>query len=123
MATRRLTWPASETPTGGVTKRTAATRAPGGRALERHPTASRAVSPSEGRWYAPDVTPDPTAPAIRAGDDTKIRPLRPLFDAPTVDSPSYRQFLEALGVAVYTTDAAGHITFFSVRLTVRPPVS
>ena len=59
------------------------------------------------------MTPDPTAPAIRAGDDTKIRPLRPLFDAPAIDSPSYRQFLEALGVAVYTTDAAGHITFFN----------
>jgi PAS domain S-box-containing protein len=39
--------------------------------------------------------------------------IRPLFDAPSLDSPSYRQFLEALGVAVYTTDAEGHITFFN----------
>lgn len=39
--------------------------------------------------------------------------IRPLFDAPSIDSPSYRQFLEALGVAVYTTDAEGHITFFN----------
>jgi PAS domain S-box-containing protein len=62
-------------------------------------------------WYAPDVTPEPAASAIRpVGDDPKIRPL---FDAPAIDSPSYRQFLEALGVAVYTTDAAGHITFFN----------
>ena len=39
--------------------------------------------------------------------------MRPLFDAPSIDSPSYRQFLESLGVAVYTTDASGHITFFN----------
>jgi PAS domain S-box-containing protein len=39
--------------------------------------------------------------------------IRPLFDAPSIDSPSYRQFLEALGVAVYTTDADGHITFYN----------
>lgn len=50
---------------------------------------------------------------------TAIRPtvvdpqVRPLFDAPSLDSPSYRQFLEALGVAVYTTDAEGRITFFN----------
>ncbi len=43
-------------------------------------------------------------------DDPKIRPL---FDAPSIESPSYRQFLESLGVAVYTTDAEGHITFFN----------
>jgi len=34
-------------------------------------------------------------------------------DAPSIDSPTYRQFLEALGVAVYTTDADGRITFFN----------
>ena len=45
-----------------------------------------------------------------AAIDSKIRPL---FDAPSIDSPSYRHFLEALGVAVYTTDAAGRITFFN----------
>jgi PAS domain S-box-containing protein len=39
--------------------------------------------------------------------------FRPLFDAPSIDSPSYRQFLEALGVAVYTTDADGRITFYN----------
>jgi PAS domain S-box-containing protein len=39
--------------------------------------------------------------------------IRPLFDAPSIDSPSYRQFLEALGVAVYTTDADGRITFYN----------
>lgn len=52
-----------------------------------------------------------TGDAIRpVGQDSKVRPL---FDAPSIDSPSYRQFLEALGVAVYATDASGHITFFN----------
>lgn len=35
------------------------------------------------------------------------------FDAPSIDSPTYRQFLESLGVAVYTTDAEGRITFYN----------
>jgi PAS domain S-box-containing protein len=35
------------------------------------------------------------------------------IDAPTIDSPTYRQFLESLGVAVYTTDADGRITFYN----------
>lgn len=35
------------------------------------------------------------------------------IDAPTLDSPTYRQFLESLGVAVYTTDADGRITFYN----------
>jgi PAS domain S-box-containing protein len=62
-------------------------------------------------WYAPRVDPERVPTAIRpAADDPKVRPL---FDAPSIDSPSYRQFLEALGVAVYTTDAQGHITFFN----------
>lgn len=34
-------------------------------------------------------------------------------DAPALSSPSYRQFLEALGVAVYTTDAEGRINFYN----------
>jgi PAS domain S-box-containing protein len=79
--------------------------------LQPHDKPSGVVSPTEGVWYAPEVTPEPAASAIRpVGDDPKVRPL---FDAPAIDSPSYRQFLEALGVAVYTTDAAGHITFFN----------
>ena len=61
-------------------------------------------------WYAPQVTPEPAVAAIHPVADPKIRPL---FDAPSIESPSYRQFLEALGVAVYTTDAAGRITFFN----------
>ncbi len=57
------------------------------------------------------MTPDPAPIAVRSADaDPRIRPL---FDAPSIDSPSYRQFLEALGVAVYTTDAEGRITFFN----------
>ncbi|HSL76063.1 MAG TPA: histidine kinase dimerization/phospho-acceptor domain-containing protein, partial [Candidatus Limnocylindrales bacterium] len=57
------------------------------------------------------MTPEPAVAAIRPeGSDPKIRPL---FDAPSIDSPNYRRFLEALGVAVYTTDAEGHITFFN----------
>ena len=31
----------------------------------------------------------------------------------SVATPSYRQFLEALGVAVYTTDADGRVTFYN----------
>jgi PAS domain S-box-containing protein len=40
-----------------------------------------------------------------------------VVDGPSLDSPSYRQFLEALGVAVYTTDANGHITFYNEAAT------
>ena len=36
-----------------------------------------------------------------------------MADAPSLDSPTYRDFLDALGVAVYTTDADGLITFFN----------
>jgi len=62
-------------------------------------------------WYAPGMNPERVATSIRpAAVDPRISPL---FDAPSIDSPSYRQFLEALGVAVYTTDARGHITFFN----------
>jgi PAS domain S-box-containing protein len=76
--------------------------------LDRDPSETAS---GEGMWYAPDALPDPVGAAIRpVRPDSKIRPL---FDAPSIDSPSYRQFLEALGVAVYTTDAAGHITFFN----------
>jgi PAS domain S-box-containing protein len=65
----------------------------------------------DGGWYAPHAPPEDAGAAIRpVGVDAKVRPL---FDAPSIDSPSYRQFLEALGVAVYTTDAEGHITFFN----------
>ncbi len=64
-----------------------------------------------GVWYAPEVNPERVPTAFRpAAIDSKVRPL---FDAPSIDSPSYRQFLEALGVAVYTTDASGGITFFN----------
>jgi PAS domain S-box-containing protein len=62
-------------------------------------------------WYAPGVQAKPLTTAIRQSVvDPKVRPL---FDTPPIDSPSYRQFLEALGVAVYTTDADGRITFFN----------
>ena len=68
-------------------------------------------APGEATWYAPEALPQAAVGAIRpVGSDAKVRPL---FDAPSIDSPSYRQFLEALGVAVYTTDAEGHITFFN----------
>ena len=39
------------------------------------------------------------------------------IDAPTIDSPTYRQLLESLGVAVYTTDADGRITFYNEAAT------
>ena len=102
--------------TAGVaspTQHTRQTGGPDGRAPEDRlsdaPSASD--SPSEAVWYAPDLTSEAASAAIRpVGPDAKVRPL---FDAPSIDSPSYRQFLEALGVAVYTTDAEGHITFFN----------
>ena len=79
--------------------------------LQPHRNASRGLSQPGGVWYAPRVTPEPATTAIRPADaDPRIRPM---FDAPSIDSPSYRQFLEALGVAVYTTDAEGRITFFN----------
>ena len=34
-------------------------------------------------------------------------------DRPAADEQSYREFCEALGVALYTTDAAGRITFYN----------
>lgn len=66
---------------------------------------------SQPLWYPSEMTSERASAAVRTvGLDAKIRPL---FDAPSLDSPSYRQFLEALGVAVYTTDAEGRITFFN----------
>lgn len=94
---------------GGVAKVTA-TRRTDGEPAGPGPDPS-ADAHGESVWYAPNAVPDPRAAAIRPVDpDNKIRPL---FDAPSIDSPSYRQFLEALGVAVYTTDAEGRITFFN----------
>lgn len=34
-------------------------------------------------------------------------------EGPAIGSPTYRDFLQALGVAVYTTDAQGRITFYN----------
>jgi PAS domain S-box-containing protein len=61
-------------------------------------------------WYAPDATSGRSPAMTPLHPDSNIRPL---FDAPSIDSPSYRQFLEALGVAVYATDAEGRITFYN----------
>lgn len=79
--------------------------------LQRHDKRLAELPRSASVWYESDMTPEPAAAVLRTvGPDPKIRPL---FDAPSIDSPSYRQFLEALGVAVYTTDAEGRITFFN----------
>jgi PAS domain S-box-containing protein len=79
--------------------------------LQRYDNRAAELPRLRGLWYAPQMTPERASTAIRPlGPDTKIRPL---FDAPSIDSPIYRQFLEALGVAVYTTDAEGRITFFN----------
>jgi PAS domain S-box-containing protein len=104
--------PAAATPgLTGVGKRVSSMSQARGRRLQAHDNGPSKVSGSGSVWYAPQVTPEPASAAIRPiGQDPKIRPL---FDAPSIDSPSYRQFLEALGVAVYTTDAEGHITFFN----------
>jgi PAS domain S-box-containing protein len=39
------------------------------------------------------------------------------MDAPSLNSPTYREFLESLGVAVYTTNADGRITFYNEAAT------
>jgi PAS domain S-box-containing protein len=82
-----------------------------GAALQPHNNRPADLPGNSGVWYAPRMTPERAPVTIRPpGVDPKVRPL---FDAPSIDSPSYRQFLEALGVAVYTTDAEGHITFYN----------
>ncbi len=79
--------------------------------MQRHDNLDAHLPAERGLWYALAMLPERTAASPRAIDvDLKVRPL---FDAPSIDSPSYRQFLEALGVAVYTTDASGRITFFN----------
>ena len=96
--------------TDGVTEHGAPSRGNGGPIVHAHDRPAEPPRP-ESAWYAPDVMPEPPSAVIRP-DDPRAK-IRPLFDAPSIDSPSYRQFLEALGVAVYTTDAEGHITFFN----------
>jgi PAS domain S-box-containing protein len=60
---------------------------------------------------------DPTFLAIASPSDSRSLILVDFpaarMDAPTLDSPTYRQFLESLGVAVYTTDSDGRITFYN----------
>jgi PAS domain S-box-containing protein len=48
----------------------------------------------------------------RRGEPRAAGPTLVLHET-SVATPSYRQFLEALGVAVYTTDADGRITFYN----------
>jgi PAS domain S-box-containing protein len=55
----------------------------------------------------PTALPRPRQAAGRRPGPTLV------LDETTVATPSYRQFLEALGVAVYTTDADGRITFYN----------
>jgi PAS domain S-box-containing protein len=107
--TARATEGIDAPPIGGVAELAATGHSDGEQTgLDQGPSVD---PPRESVWYAPEALPDPVAAAIRpVGPDSKIRPL---FDSPSIDSPSYRQFLEALGVAVYTTDAEGHITFFN----------
>src|SRR5687767_14285248 len=50
-------------------------------------------------------------PILRLVDSLALR--RDSSDDAAGDDDRYREFLEALGVAVYTTDAAGKITFFN----------
>lgn len=79
--------------------------------MQRHDNRTQELPRSKAVWYAPQMTPERASTAIRPlGPDARIRPL---FESPSIDSPSYRQFLEALGVAVYTTDSDGRITFFN----------
>lgn len=66
-----------------------------------------------GRGYAsPPASRVPTRrEAARASGPTLV------IHETSVATPSYRQFLEALGVAVYTTDAEGRITFYNEAAT------
>jgi PAS domain S-box-containing protein len=61
--------------------------------------------------YQVDAGPGSPPAATQPVDPDPL--IRPLFDPLSIDSPSYRRFLEALGVAVYTTDAQGRITFYN----------
>ncbi|HEY7590049.1 MAG TPA: ATP-binding protein [Candidatus Limnocylindrales bacterium] len=76
-------------------------------ALESH-AARIGPSPDAG------VLDDPGGPLLQL-----LSGVRGLADRGATDSPAarqgerYREFLEALGVAVYTTDARGKITFFN----------
>lgn len=47
------------------------------------------------------------------GRSAAVGPVDVAADSPSIDSPTYRQFLEAIGVAVYTTDVEGRITFYN----------
>ena len=79
--------------------------------MQRHDNPEANLPAGKRLWYAPGMIPERSSASSRSvGIDPNVRPL---FDAPSIDSPSYRQFLEALGVAVYTTDASGRITFFN----------
>lgn len=79
--------------------------------VHEHDDRPTAAAEAASAWYAPEVTSEPMPVAVRPVTASSM--VGPLFDAPSIDSPSYRQFLKALGVAVYTTDAGGHITFFN----------
>lgn len=68
------------------------------------------------------MTAEPSGTALASPPAMRVPPRRDASRAtgPTlvlhetsVATPSYRQFLEALGVAVYTTDADGRITFYN----------
>lgn len=62
-----------------------------------------------GRTYA---SPPASRVPPRRDAGPAIGPTLVLQEA-SAATPSYRQFLEALGVAVYTTDAGGRITFYN----------
>jgi PAS domain S-box-containing protein len=68
----------------------------------------------------PQINATDEAAIGRAGgpSTTLLELLKPTATADTTgdwvrEIPRYREFLEALGVAVYTTDAAGRITFYN----------
>ena len=74
----------------------------------------------DARVHCIDIVPDGTDRATVSSQLlAKVSAAAP-FTLPSVlaqlesrDVPSYRDFLDALGVAVYTTDASGQITFFN----------
>jgi PAS domain S-box-containing protein len=75
-----------------------------------------AASPPESPTTAPietEIDLDRHLLSLIAGGASPRRPARSTAAAPVRRVAQYRQLLDGLGVAMYTTDAAGRITFFN----------
>ena len=90
-------------------------RAQGLQTRVKHPKSLAAAQPGTYTRAMTDLAPT----FAGAKNDSLLRLIdavashRPSTEAAVVDGGRYRSFLEALGVAVYTTDADGAITYFN----------